>query len=112
MVCTYIMLTAQYIDTCMPCYLLDSYSRDGQTLLLSSLGLSLEGTVRALIDSIDSDAGIPEGVSDDDLASVIGEAIQGVDLRAINAEGNRTTDPIETDGDEPYLYVLLEWEVG
>jgi hypothetical protein len=107
----YFMLTAEYVDTCLPCYLQDSYSRDGETLLLSPLGLTHEETVEELINSIDHDCGLPEEFGDDDLREVVGQAIEGIDLRDVDANGNRVDEPIEDDsGDFPYIYVRLSWE--
>jgi hypothetical protein len=104
-------ITARYVDTCLSDYLQDSYSRPGQTLLLTSLGLDLATTVESLMESMDGDCGLPESISDVEIARAVRDAIEGVDLRYIDENGNRCDEPEEDrDGDEPYLYVVLEWD--
>jgi hypothetical protein len=103
-------ITAQYVDTCLSCYLQDSYSREGETLLLTSLGSDLATTVEALMDSMDFDCGIPESISDVEIARAIRDALTGVDLRYIDENGDRCAEPADDrDGEEPYLYVALRW---
>lgn len=104
-------ITARYVDTCLSDYLQDSYSRDGQTLLLCSLGTNRADTAQALVESMDMDAGVPESVTDDQIFDAVNAALEGVDLRYIDEDGNRQDEPAEDrDGDEPYLYVVLEWD--
>ena len=105
-------ISARYVDTCLSDYLQDSYSRDGQTLCLSPLGLSLDDAVESLFDSMDCDAGIPEYISDDDIKAALRDALAGVDLRYIVENGDRCDETPEDDRDdiEPYLYVVLEWD--
>jgi len=104
-------ITARYVDTCLSDYLQDGYTRPGQTLCLTSLGCDAEGTVSALMESIDMDAGIPEHISDDEIRKALTDAIEGVDLRYIDENGNRCDEPPEDrDHEEPYLYVVLEWD--
>lgn len=106
-----INVDAQYVGTMLPDYLQDSYSRPGETLLLTSLGSTLTYTIQDLIDSLDWDCGFPE-VSNDDLAWIIGDALSGVDLRYIDEHGNRCDEPAEDrNGEEPYIYVVLRWTV-
>lgn len=104
-------ITARYVDTCLSDYLQDSYSRPGQALCLSSLGCTLDETVDALYESIDFDSGLPESVYDLDIKDAFRLALQGVDLHYIDEDGNRQDEPDdERDGDEPYIYVVLEWD--
>jgi len=103
-------ITARYVDTCLSDYLQDSYSRPGQTLLLASLGSDLASTVEELVASCD-DSGIPETISESDIARAVRDAIEGIDLRYIDENGTRQDEPSDDrDGDEPYLYVVLEWD--
>ena len=104
-------ITARYVDTCLSDYLQDSYSRPGQTLLLASLGSDLASTVETLVASVDWDSDIPETISEGDIARAVRDAIEGVDLRYIDENGTRQGEPSEDrDSDEPYLYVVLEWD--
>jgi len=103
-------VTARYVDTCLSDYLRDSYSREGQTLCLASLGDSMAGTRDQLFDSLDMDAGIPESIEDSAIKAALMEALKGVDLSYIDENGNRCNEePEERDGEEPYVYVVLEW---
>ena len=112
-------ITARYIDTCLSSYLQDGYNRPGQTLCVATLGMDLATTVEMLVHSIDGDGDVPEALSDGDLARALRSALVGVDLRYIDKDGNRQEERDSNkpyywdnkDGDEPYVYVVLEWEV-
>lgn len=104
-------ITARYVDTCISDYLQDGYNRPGQALALCSLGCSVEDTVRELVNSVTNDESIPECYEDTDLEIAVLAAIDGLDLRYIDEDGNRQDEPDDDrDGDEPYLYVVLEWD--
>lgn len=94
-------INAKHVDTCLPCYLTDSYSRPGQTLALSPTGLSMIDTVEALLNSIDFDSGIPEEITDNDIRAEFRLAIRYADLGPVIDD--------DDSGDVPYVYVLLEW---
>ena len=105
-------ITARYIDTCLPSYLLDGCNRPGQALCLASVGSDLATTVEELVASVDWDAGIPEDLSDGDLARAMRPALEGVDLRSIDEHGIRQDNPSDDDCDDSdpvYIYVVLEW---
>jgi hypothetical protein len=106
-------ITARYIDTCLSDYLQDGCNRPGQALCLTSPGCTLDESVDALFDSIDWDSGIPESVpyGDVSIKDALRSALQGVDLRYIDEDGNRQEEPDEDrDSEEPYIYVVLEWD--
>lgn len=106
-------ITARYVDTCLSDYLQSSYSGPGQFLCLTPTGLSLDEAVDSLYDSVAcTDAGIPEHISDEQIRAAFRDALQGVDLRWIDENGNRCDETPEEghDGDEPYIYVVLEWD--
>lgn len=104
-------IEAFYVDTCLPDYLQDGHTRDGETLCLAPLGCTESETVDALYESIDWDADIPESIDDEDIKTALADAIQGVDLRAVDEDGNRIDgEAPESDGDEPYVYVYLKWD--
>jgi hypothetical protein len=104
-------ITARYVDTCFPGYLQDGYNRPGQTLLCHTLGEDLASTVEGLMASMDCDAGVPESVSDMEIAIAVRDAIRDVDLRYINDAGDRLDEaPGNALGCGPYLYVVLEWD--
>lgn len=104
--------TARHVDTCLSDYLQDSYSRPGQTLCLASLGGERDLTVDDLYDSIDWDSGIPDAANlEEDIRAALAEAIADVDTRYIDENGNRCDEtPDDRDSEEPYLYVVLEWD--
>lgn len=104
-------ITARYIDTCLPDYLRDGFNRPGQCLCLAPLGGIFELTVDDLYDSIDWDSGLPDNVElEGAIRAALTEALTGVDLRYIDENGNRCDEtPEDRDGDEPYIYILLEW---
>jgi hypothetical protein len=104
-------ITARYVDTCLSDYLTDSCNRPGQTLCLAGLGGYRDLTVDELYDSIDWDSGLPDDADlEDQIRAALSEAIAGVDLRYIDGDGNRQDEtPEDRDGDEPYLYVVIEW---
>lgn len=110
-------ITAQYVDTCLPDYLQDGHNREGECLAFSPLGLSLEETVESLAGSVDTmlwDAGCPESILDTDIRDALRDALDGVDLRAVDGDGNRIDgEPEESDDDcidEVYVYVVLRWD--
>ena len=105
-------ITARYIDTCLSSYLQDGCNRPGQSLCLTGLGGSLPDTIEGLMDSMDFDAGIPETVSNGEIAKALRGALEGVDLRYIDEHGVRQSNPgdDERDGEEPYIYVVIEWD--
>lgn len=106
-------ITARYIDTCLSDYLRDSCNRPGQALALCSLGSSIEDTVQELLGSVSNLENIPECYEDQDLELALLAAIEGVDLRYIDEDGNRQDEPDEDrDEEEPYLYVVLEWDAS
>ena len=106
------IITAEYVDTCLPCYLQDGHNREGETLLCAFLGMDLDDTVETMIIGMDTDCGIPSWVGDEPIAQAIVDALEGVDLRWIDMHGNRcrTPDTDAADGDEPMVYVVLRWE--
>ena len=106
-------ITARYIDTCLSDYLQDGCNRPGQALCLAGLGGTLEETVDSLYDSISDFESIPESIDEEAIKTAFrDELFGGIDLRYIDEDGNRQDDPDdeERDGDEPYLYVVLEWD--
>lgn len=106
-------VTARYVDTCLSDYLLDGCNRPGQALGLASLGFDRKETARELSSSVLSgDFGIPDLVECGDVIQAFYDALEGVDLRYIDGDGNPQDErPEEDPGDEePYLYVVLEWK--
>jgi hypothetical protein len=87
-------ITARYIDTCLPSYLLDGCNRPGQALCLATTGCDLATTVEALVDSVDWDSNIPQELSEGDIARALRSALDGVDLRYIDGDGNRQEERI------------------
>lgn len=105
-------ITARYVDTCLSDYLQDGFNRPGQILLCASLGGTIEDTRDELIRSACEQMGeVPSSVEDSEIDAAIDAALAGVDLRYIDEDGNPQDEPDEDrDGDEPYVYVVLEWD--
>jgi len=104
-------INANVVDICLSDYLQRSYDGPGETLCYASLGDDIEGTVDQLVESMDHDCGIPEQVTDDEIRQAFRDALQGVDLRYIDGDGNPCDEvPDERDDIEPYLYVTLTWD--
>jgi hypothetical protein len=105
-------ITARYINTCLSDYLLDGCNRPGQALCLASLGGTIEETVEALYESIGCDIGLPESIEDEEIMTALrDELFSGVDLRYIDETGTRRDEaPEDRDSEEPYIYVVLEWD--
>jgi hypothetical protein len=108
-------ITARYVDTCLSDYLQDGYNRPGQTLCLANLGCTLEETVDALYDSISDFESIPESIEEEAIKTALRDELHGgVDLRWIDGDGNPQDEiPEDLEDDcveEPYLYVVLEWD--
>ena len=106
-------VTAEYVDTCISCYLQSSYAGDGEWLLLAMChGQTRSKLAEELIYSFD-DYDAPEWVCPETMRDAIYEAIEGVDTRAIDPDGNRVEDPEGIDPDElaegPYIYVVIRW---
>jgi hypothetical protein len=101
-------ITAQYVDTCLPDYLTDHHCRPGERLVMSALGVSLDVAVREMFDNADD---VPDCFDDEEIKTAVREALAGVDLRWIDANGNRVDEaPEEHDDEEPMVYVVLRWE--
>jgi len=104
--------TARVVDICLSDYLQSSYSAPGQALAYASLGDTIEGTADQLVASLDG-MEIPEHIDDVSLRAAFVDALQGVDLRYIDENGNPCDEaPEDRDGDEPYLYVVAEWNAA
>jgi hypothetical protein len=103
-------ITARHVDTCLSDYLQDGYHRPGQMLCLASLGGDKAETVSDLVSSMHGE-GVPECISEADIEAAFLDAIEGADLRYIDGDGNPQDEPAEDrDDEEPYLYVVLEWD--
>jgi hypothetical protein len=105
-------ITARYIDTCLSSYLQDGYTRECQILLCASLGCTAEEMRDELIRSACDQMGdIPGSIEDTEIDAAVDAALVGVDLRYIDSDGNRQAEPADDrDDEEPYIYVVLEWE--
>jgi len=104
-------ITARYVDTCLSDYLQDGYNRPGQALCLASLGCSIEDTAQQLLESNQGDPWLPECFEDADIKAALIAALEGVDLRYVDEDGNPQDEPDEDrDHEEPYVYVVLEWD--
>lgn len=103
-------ITAQYVDTCLSSYLLDHHTRPGERLVMSSLGMSLKRTISEMLDNADD---VPDCFDNEEIKTAVREALAGVDLRWIDANGNRVDEaPEEHDDEEPMVYVVLRWDAS
>jgi len=132
-------LSADYVDTCMPCYLQDHHSREGE-MLLQCLphGQSIPEAVEDLFESESTWDRFPGGeeISQEAIEEALTSALEGVDLQYLDLEGNRCESDPEPEGHaetcsmmdgedlplctcgydlwqgaEPsYVYVVLRWK--
>jgi hypothetical protein len=107
-------ISASVIDICLSSYLQYGPGKTRE-ILLSSLGLSEHDTVESLFDSISDEwfaTGPGSTISEDEIKSILLEAIQGVDYRYRDQEGNACDEiPEDTDDqEEPFLYLRLDWK--
>lgn len=103
-------ITAQYVDTCLPDYLTDHHCRPGERLVMSSLGVSIDQAVSEMLDNADD---VPDCFDNEEIKTAVREALAGVDLRWIDANGNRADEaPEEHDDEEPMVYVVLRWDAS
>lgn len=103
-------ITARYVGIMLSDYLQDSYTRPGQFLCMASLGGSVKDTVEQLLNDANDDS-VPESITDSEISLAFRKVLRGVDLRYINENGISLDEPPEDrDGDEPNLYIVLEWE--
>jgi len=116
-------ITAEYVDTCLPCYLQDGHNRKGEWLLCEApYGQTEDEFVDALIEQMngesppeDFEESFPEWPKNE-IRAALKEAVAGVDLRFIDNDGHEVdkgdmTDEHVYEDDHPYVYVVLRWEV-
>jgi len=104
-------ITARHVDTCLSDYLQDGYNRPGQMLCLASLGGDKAETVSDLVSSMHCEGDIPASIDDTEIEAAFLSALEGVDLRYIDGDGNPQDEPAkDREDEEPYLYVVLEWD--
>lgn len=103
-------IKAEYIQTCLPDYVQDGHNRPGEMLVSSPLGIALCHVVDAMLESMDMEAYLPHGWTNDAVGKAIEECLAGVDLRAFDADGNRVDELDEDYDDENQAYVLLTWD--
>ena len=105
-------ITARYVGIMLSDYLQDSYTRPGQFLCMASLGGDVKSTMEQLLNDATNDATIPESITDSEIGIAFRKVLRNVDLRYIDENGTPQDEPPEDrDGDEPNLYIVLEWEV-
>jgi hypothetical protein len=114
-------MSAQYVDTCMSCYLQASYSSETSTLLMCTpTGQTLDEAVEELLSDLNSgcntDMPDDEDVPDFEIGKALRAALDGVDLRHISDDGDRITAeefeaayPDEFPDEYPSVYVVLRW---
>lgn len=132
-------VTAEHVDTCLPCYLQDHHNREGELLLCCTpSGQSAEEAAEDLYLSESTWDGFPEEdeVSQSQIEEALISSLEGVDLRWLDLEGNRCEEDPEPDGhaedcsmmdgdnlplctcgyddwqgaDSSYVYVVLRWQ--
>lgn len=107
-------ITARYVDTCLPDYLQDHHNRPGEMLVGSYLGMTKEDTALEMLQNMDDDSVLPPGWDPDTVQAEIAMVLNGVDLRMVDAHGNRVdtkaSEAEESDGlSEAMVWVLLTW---
>ena len=125
-----------YKDTCFSDYLQDHHNRDGECLLGISTefynkkfandevvqrGESFDAIVYAkdeaahalMLEINIGDFGIPSEITDEQLCKAFNQAVEGVDFRYIDENGNRVSEenmPEERYSEEPMIWFVLYWE--
>jgi hypothetical protein len=117
------VISVDYVDTCMPCYLQDSHNRDGEWLLCTApRGQTVDEAAVELYEQMQGeapsqsfeDAFPDEWPSKETILTTFRETLQGVDLRFIDGDGNEVdaedmTDEHVYEDECPYVYVVLKW---
>jgi hypothetical protein len=111
---------ADYVDTCLPCYLTDHHNREGEMLLgVCPSGQTSEQAVEELMEEINGAMydSVPEEVGDEEIHVALTAAVEGVDFRTISSNGDRLEDgedededPAEDFGEESQAWFVLSWK--
>jgi hypothetical protein len=92
-----VAIEVDHFDTCFVDYLLDH-----QDVVGISLGYtSEEDAAEALFDEVMSCTELPASMTDEELRSVCGEAVRGLDLRPIDRNGERVDDAEAASDEQP-----------
>lgn len=94
-------VTAEHVDTCLPCYLQDGHNREGELLLLCTpWGQTIPQAAQEMMESESCWDGFPgeEEISERQILSALWSALEGVDLRYIDLEGERCEEDPEPEG--------------
>jgi hypothetical protein len=115
-------ITAEHVDTCLSCYLQNSYSRPGERLLMvAPRGQPVDEAVEELWEQMQGEApsqsfedAFPDKWPEERIRTALREALDGVDLRYIDGDGctvdaEDMTDEHIYEDDSPYVYVVLRW---
>ena len=91
------VIEVDHFDTCFVDYLLNH-----QNVVGISLGYtSEEDAAEALLDEVMSCIELPASVTDEEVRSVCGEAVRGLDLRPVDCNGERADDAEAASEEQP-----------
>lgn len=101
-------VSISHVDTCFPEYLTDHHNREGELLV----GVYVDQTatnqhvVNALVDEIDASDGLPEDLTDEQIAAAIKDEFDGQNM---TAPFDNSLEPAEEGEAGPQAWFLLTW---
>lgn len=99
--------------TCLPDYLQNHHNGDRELLIgITPCGQSENLAIQNILREIDQSDKIPEGLTTEEIACVVSEAVKGVDFRYIDSNGNRASPLawVNDDGEnESMVWFVLYW---
>lgn len=103
--------TAQYVDTCLPDYLRGSAGENEALLYGTPAGQEDAHELACQMVEGLFDPDIPDEIEDSAIIEALAKALDGVDLRPINADGFRVEELADDEeGSDSQIYVVLRWE--
>lgn len=106
-------IECHYKDTCLSDYLTDHHNGNNELLIgISPHGQSKDEASRELLREADLFDKIPAEIGNAELKAAFLSALAGVDLRWIDAEGNRHREEPQEDNEEEgaYVWFVLTWK--
>ena len=110
-------VSCTHVETCLGCYLTDHHNREGELLLgiVPRSQTEDEAVEELLEEALSSYGEVPAIVTEDMLKAAFEEALEDVDLRWIDSNGERQDKPPSEDEEEfslelPKAWFVLTWK--